>query len=113
MDAATGKKLKIALAIVLLAGALGITIYSFRDNSPLAGDVAFICVQTGERYYFDRDDISEMPMRNPDTGEKTLLPIVEDGDAAYVSKDYAYLLKEVAEVNQYVDPATRKVKDSP
>ena len=113
MDGATGNKLKIALVVVLLAGALGISLYNFRDNSPLAGDVAFVCVQTGERYSFDREDISEMPMQNPDTGEKTLLPIVEDGDAAYVSRDYAYLLKELAEVNEYVDPATRKVKDKP
>ena len=39
---------------------------------------------------------------------------VEDGDAAYVSKDFAYrFLKELEEVNQYVDSETRKVKDKP
>lgn len=112
MDGATGRNLKIGLAVVLFSGAIGYWLYS-RPSSPLDADISFVCVQSGKTYYFDRKDVNEIPMRNPDTGERTLMPTYESEGITYVSARYADRLKDLAEANRYVDPATRKVKDVP
>ena len=112
MDDATGKKLKIGIAVVLFGGAIGYWQYS-RPRSPLDADISFVCVQSGKTYYFDRKDVIEIPMQNPDTGERTLMPTYESEGITYVSARFADRLKDLAEANRYVDPATRKVKDAP
>lgn len=112
MNDATGKIVKIGIAVVLFGGAIGYWLYS-RPSSPLDADISFVCVQSGKTYYFDRKDVIEIPMRNPDTGERTLMPTYESDGITYVSARYADRLKDLAEANRYVDPATRKVKDVP
>jgi hypothetical protein len=108
---------KLTLVVVLIAAAVGIYFWRGRTPAPLPSQVRFVCIATGKIYSVDRDEIpSFMPAKNPDTGARTLLPVVEREGKLYANERYAYssLSKpEVAEVNRYVDPQTLEVLDAP
>lgn len=102
---------KAALALVLFAAA-GVVAFWQWPRGPLPEEVNFICVETGTLHYIDRDDVFGIPANNPKTGRATLVPCyrTEAGQLA-VSEHFAGTIEQLAELNHYVDPATRMVKE--
>ena len=108
---------KIAVVVLLLIVAVGTYFYFGRSSGPLPDTVKFVCVATGKVYNLSRDKVpSILPATNPSTGEKTLIPAVEENGKVYASERYAPGLladPELAKVNKYVDPKTLEVRTSP
>jgi hypothetical protein len=94
--------------IVLAVGAL---VYAqIRGARPLPDAVKFVCVATGKTYAISRDKIKRVPLDNPDTGERTLLPCVDRGGKLFVSERYRDSLENLGEKNHYVDPESLAVQ---
>jgi hypothetical protein len=106
------QKLKLGAAVVLFVAAGGLLMYFWRSD-PIAPSVNFVCVATGKTFAIDRTRIEEVPMRNPQTGEKTLLPCYLDEGVLRVSPRYRDSLTALAEKNLYVDPKTLAVRSKP
>ena len=104
-------KLSVALAVVAVLG-VGVVLYGqLRGARPLPNTVKFVCVATGKTYGFDRTRTSTvLPARNPDTGERTLLPCYAKDGALYVVPRYSSALTELGDKNQYVDTETLAVQ---
>jgi uncharacterized protein YbaR (Trm112 family) len=108
---------KLTLVVVLLAGAVGTYFWFGRTPPPLPSEVKFVCVATGEVFRIARERIpSFLPAKNPNTGERTLLPVVERDGKLFANERHAYgclSRPEVAEVNKYVDPQTLEILATP
>ena len=72
-----------------------------------------VCVATGRTYTIDRDDINTLPVKNPDTGERSLVPCVKREGRLYADAHYRGLLQAFGEVNQHVDEDTMVVRMGP
>jgi len=116
------KKLISVVVLLLVAGA----VYWFfgrgsMGGGPLPGQLTYLCVQTGEKFHYDRSDDNApkiLPGKNPKTGQNTLVPIYDDNGTFRITKRRLDALKksfgdQFAEVNKYVDPDTLEVLDSP
>ncbi len=109
----TSRSGKVLLASVLLLGA-GVLAYWNLSRQPISSRVNFVCVATGQVFALDRKEIVVYPVRNPKTGEDTLLPCVKDADGVVrVSARYGALLREMGAKNRYVDPETFVVRPPP
>lgn len=110
-------QIKVILAVVLLAVAVGVYLRFGRRPAPLADRVEFVCIATGKVYALRRNDIPAiLPAVNPDTGTATLLPLSELDGRLTVHPHYARPLlsdPELAKVNRYVDPQTFEVLKTP
>lgn len=106
------KNTKIGLAIVLLAVAGFMTYRSLRTDDVIADKALFACVETGEIFNLDWDDVPAIPAKNPKTGEWTLLPCEKRKDGIYIlSRRYAAALQEsLKDRNHYVDVGTLEVR---
>ncbi|MBN1513008.1 MAG: hypothetical protein JXB13_13415 [Phycisphaerae bacterium] len=82
-------------------------------ESPIGDTISFVCVATGKTYNIDRDEVESIPLKNPDNGKATLLPCVRRDGKLIVDPHYRGALKDLAEVNQYVDTNTLEVKSAP
>lgn len=103
-------KLSVALAVVAVLG-VGVVLYAqLRGARPLPNTVKFVCVATGKTYAVSRDKIKRIPLDNPDTGERTLLPYVERDGRLFVSEHYRESVAKLGERNRYVDPETLAVQ---
>jgi hypothetical protein len=102
------------LATILIVGG-GLTWYIMRDDSGsvVVDQVEFVCVATGKTYVMPMEDVNIFPMKNPDTGTFTLLPIEEVDGGFFVKERYRSYLSQLAKENQYVDPETYSVKITP
>jgi hypothetical protein len=103
-------KLSVALAVVAVLG-VGVVLYAqLRGPRTLPNTVQFVCVATGKTYAISRDKVKRIPLDNPDTGERTLLPYVERDGRLFVSDHYRESVAKLGERNQHVDPETLAVQ---
>jgi hypothetical protein len=107
---------KLALVGGLLVAAVGL--YAFQGNRAPSrkGKVQFVCVATGESFWFARGEKKILPVESPKNGEKTLLPCHEREDGSLqVSSRCRSLVEEFEQnaINKYVDPETLLVRTSP
>ena len=102
----------IAGVILLAAGFLFFR--NLGSNDPARGlpnQIACVCVATGDIFYINREDLSEVPAENPKTKERTLVPVMKDEDGSFrVSSHRAVIVKDLGEKNKFVDLDTLKVK---
>jgi hypothetical protein len=105
-------RIKLWGAIVLIAAAGGWAGYQLFRPGPLPSDVSFVCVETGEFFAIDREDVLRLPVENPKTGRRTLLPCSTGPDGTvYVGDRYRGTLERIAgDLNNYVDPDTLAVQ---
>ncbi|MBU0641179.1 MAG: hypothetical protein KKB50_20155 [Planctomycetes bacterium] len=106
------RKKEIAVGVVVVL-ALVFLVYRLRGNSPLPSSANFVCVATGKMFSIDRDDIRQVPLTNPDSGERTLVPCYERDGKLYVRSHYRGAVQRLSDVNQYVDPESLEVRTSP
>ncbi len=106
-------KLSVLLAAVALI-AVGVVVYGqLRGARVVPNTVKLVCVATGKVYSFNRDQVSTvLPARNPDTGERTLLPCYEENGVLHVAPRYSYALTELGDKNRYVDTETLVVQSA-
>ena len=68
-------------------------------------------METGDVYTVTRSDVSRIPRENPNTGRRTLLPLIQEGQTRMVSARWSRsLYEELSDVNEYVDPRTLEVR---
>jgi hypothetical protein len=108
-----GNKSKIWLSVVLLLAAGALFYYQFRGSGGLDDEVNFICVATGKMYWVDREEAPTIPVKNPKTGDKTLLPCYLKDGVLHVSPRYRDDLMKLGEKNQYVDTDTLAGRTAP
>ena len=107
-------KAKLSLAAVLIIGAGGLLFWQFAGSGVIKNDVNFICVATGKTFSIDRKDVKSLPLENPKTGERTLLPCCMRDGVLYVDDHYARLLfDKLREKNRYVDTESLAVQTAP
>jgi len=98
----------VLVALVVLAA--GVALYrSLSGHAPLGKEIRFFCVATGRIYWVDRQEIDSLPVRNPETGELSLLPCIEGEDGLSIDPHYRGLVEELGEMNRYVNVATLAV----
>lgn len=108
-----GQRGKLILAGVVLVIAIGLFLFQARGGAELTDTINFVCVATGELYELDRGEIGGLPAVNPDTGQATLLPYAEKDGRRFITRRKARFLKQLADVNKYVDPKTLEVRAAP
>jgi hypothetical protein len=107
---------KFIFALVLICGAVVAAFWLWPQTPALSDTLTFVCIETGEVFRVARDDVPYvLPMENPKTGRRTLLPAHEEGGKLKVGARHASVLDqpEFAKVNRYVDPQTYEVLESP
>ena len=104
-------KLLLVAGLLLAAG----VIYFVRSGGKPARDepALFVCVATGETYKMERGKTYIPPVKNPDTGEETLLPGTRRDGQVYVASRWRNLLAGLGSANRCVDPQTLLVRKSP
>lgn len=104
-------KLLLVAGLLLAAGVM----YFVRSGGKPArdGPLLFVCVATGETYKMDRGKTYIPPLKNPNTGEQTLLPGTRRDGQVYVTSRSRELLARLGAANRYVDPQTLLVRESP
>src|SRR5690606_4345838 len=103
---------KVAVVGVILAAAAFLAWWNAGTADPLRGlpdEIRFVDVSSGELYSFSRGEPFALPRENPDTGERTLLPVVEKEGGLFVSQRRASVLSTLGEKNRWVDPETLRV----
>jgi hypothetical protein len=104
------------VVVVAAVVAAGITIYRFVTGGSgvdLAGKVHMVDVNTGESFYLKvgaGPGSATIPGRNPKTGEKTLLPVMEENGKTVFAQRYFTSLQTIPGTHAAVDPATREAK---
>ena len=108
------QKAKLSLAIVILVIAAGWAGYQLTRPGPISNRLMLVCAATGETFLRDRGDVPVIPMKNPETGERTVLPCHKNDDGElYVNSRYRAALVKLGEKNRYVDTETLRVQSSP
>jgi len=106
---------KLSLVAVLVLAAVGFYFLLGSRAPSRAGKVQFVCVATGKTFWFERGKSKILPLVNPKSGEKTLVPCHKSDDGKlYVSsrcRSLVWRLKEDG-INQYVDPETLLVRQN-
>ena len=87
---------------------------AWGDDDELPTDASFICVRTGETYDLDIADVGIIPAKNPDTGQRTLLPCDwDDKGKLRVDGHYRAVLEgRLAGINHWVDPQTLLIRST-
>ena len=111
MDKRSGDIAKIAAVCVLLAAAVGVYWWNFRGESPQPDSFLYVCAKTGKLYSIARSNAPKiLPGENPDTHEKTLIPVNREQDGNYyVSERKIDAARQLGDANKYVDLKTRRV----
>ncbi len=105
------QKTKLALAVIILIVAVGCAAWQFTRPGPVSHRVRLVCADTGKTYTMSRKELIAVPMRNPDTGEFTLLPCHEDESGRLVvNTRYRGALDQLGEKNRYVDRESLAVR---
>jgi hypothetical protein len=104
---------KLVVAVVFLIAAAGIAYYNLRGSSVLPNSVKFVCVATGKFFDIASDKIETVPLKNPKTGEATLMPCSQHDGTWRVSPRYRKELQALGEKNRYVDTKTLAVQTAP
>ncbi len=103
-------RIKLIGAVVVLLVAAGLAYYRLRDSGPLPNSIKMVCVATGKIFDVARDKIDGVPMKNPKTGEDTLVPCYQRDGAWYVDPHYKKQLLDLGEKNRHVDTKTLAVQ---
>jgi hypothetical protein len=102
-------RVQLVFVVVVLVVA-GVFFYrSWAGGSVVNPDINFVCVATGQTFSIDRDKIHSIPLKNPETGEATLVPCVKRDGKLYMDSHYRGVLKNLKEVNRYVDEKTLEI----
>lgn len=108
------QRIKLIVVGIIALVAVGFALYRARPTGQLPSDINFVCAVTGQSYKLDRNKVTNIPARNPKTGEFTLFPcFVTDEGILQVSARYAGGLPALGEKNRYVDPETLVVRPPP
>jgi hypothetical protein len=105
------RKLVIAAAVSLLAVAFAVQ--RLKSSGPISNSVLLVCVSTGETFNITRKELVYIPMKNPRTGEATLLPCHKRNGVLYINQRYGPVLGDLGARNRYVDPETLAVRTPP
>jgi len=104
-------RLKIIIVVVALVGAGVATWLSFGGEEVSFPDqLAMVCVASGKTYMVDRDTVRTYPTVNPDTEQRTLVPVDEQNGKQIVPARYRAVLESIGERNVYVDLKTMEVR---
>ena len=106
---------KLSLVAVLLLVAIAFFGFGAGGGPSRSGKVQFVCVATGEIFWLERKPRT-LPVENPETGQKTLVPCYENEDGGIsVSRRNYGLIGQLDKdgVNQCVDPKTLIVRPAP
>jgi hypothetical protein len=96
--------------IVIVLVVAGVFYYRSWAGGPVVNpDINFVCVATGRTFSIDRDKINSVPLKNPETGQATLVPCVKRDGKLYMDAHYRSVLADLKEVNRYVDEKTLEV----
>jgi hypothetical protein len=106
-------RVQVGVLVVALAVAGVLTYRAMSGPEELSEDVNFVCVASGKTFSIDRDNVTSLPVQNPETKQATLVPCVRREGKLFVDRHYRSVLEELAEVNQYVDKETLAVKSKP
>lgn len=101
---------KIVLAGVVVVSAVACLAVRLAPAVPVSNYVTLVCVATGETFKMSRKELVCIPMRNPQTGEATLLPCHHRNGVLYINQRYGPALGELGARNRYVDPETLAVR---
>lgn len=104
---------KLTVVGVILALAAGLTWMNWPRAHALPNRFQCVCVATGKVYSLDLRALSFLPAKNPDTGQQTLLPVVQQDGELYVIDRARPTLQGLGELNKFVDPNTLRVNKSP
>ena len=107
------QKAKTTLIITMSVLAIACAGYRVASSSPISRSVALVCVATGETFKMTRKELIYIPMRNPRTGEATLLPCHERNGVLYINRRYGPALTHIGTRNRYVDPESLAVRPPP
>ena len=111
------KPWKLILALALLVAAGGVYWRFCRQRSALPDEVAYACVATGKVFWISRAHTPPfLPAPNPNTGQRTLVPVVAHTPGRFMmTEHYAALLEdpELAPLNKYIDPETLALRKEP
>ncbi len=107
----TQRNLLLAIAVVGIAVVIG---WSFVHSSPLElpNRMPLVCAATGETFNIPRERVNMLPMENPETGERTLIPFETRDGARYVPDRYRTTVQDLKDKNQYVDLGTLAIRNS-
>jgi hypothetical protein len=106
---------KLGLIAVLLVAAIAVFTLGGDGGPARSSTVQFVCVATGEIFWLERKPRT-LPVENPNTGQKTLVPCHESEDGTLsVSRRNHGLIGQLDKdgVNQHVDPETLVVRPAP
>jgi hypothetical protein len=112
MEKRSGDIAKIAAVCVLLAAAFGVYRWNFSGEKVQPDSVQYVCARTGKLFRLPRDGKArELPLVNPETKERTLIPVVrlETGDYA-ITNHRIQTVRRMGELNKVIDLDTLRVK---
>ena len=98
-----GLAVGIAIACFVIAGVIQFT---GREEPVFPPKAGFFCVETGEIFWIDPTKTTAFPMKNPDTGKRTVLPYETRDGALFITARSSGHIKRMSEVNNHVDPDT-------
>lgn len=114
MSAVSENKGKIGLVVVLLLVAGAVYWFTAPSRPKLSNTILYVDVSTGKLYDLPRGTTRVPPVANPDTGTATMLPCYRDESGqVFVSRHMRTVLKDLGELNQFVDSETLQVKSNP
>ncbi len=102
----------IIVGVCLVAAAAVYAIRGGGEKKVRPDKIPFVCVETGKIYWFKRGRTFILPVENPDTGRRTLVPAEEKDGQWYASRRHAAAVAELTKqgLNKVVDPKTLRVR---
>jgi hypothetical protein len=112
MDKRSGDIAKIAAVCLLLLTAGGLAWWNSRAQKVQPDTVEYVCAKTGKLFRLPRDGKPhELPLMNPDTQERTLIPVLRQENGEYVITGHRIqTVKRMGDVNKVIDLETLRVK---
>ena len=103
---------KIAAVCVLLAAAFGVYRWNFSGETVQPDSVEYVCAKTGKLYRLPRDGKArELPLINPETQERTLIPVSRDEKGEYkISSRRIETVRRMGDLNKVIDITTMRVR---
>lgn len=111
MEQRSGNIIKIAVALIAVAAAVGIGWMNLHSESPKPDAVEYVDVSSGKIFRISRSNIPAiLPGENPDTKQKMLIPVYKRDDGQYyVSDRVVDVVRGLGSSNKHVDVASRRV----
>lgn len=112
MEKRSGDIAKIVAVCVLLASAFGVYRWNFSGQKVQPDSVEYVCARTGKLFRVPRDGKArELPLVNPETQERTLIPVLRKENGEYVITNHRIqTVKRMGDLNKVIDLETLRVK---